>query len=173
MTPGFVPPYMTVLQEGFPMAGRLKSEIKQKRPFASLQEEVVLGMLRTADQLAVPMNEILRRRDLSLSQYNVLRILRGSAGEGLSCGDISERMVRRDPDLTRLLDRLEKRGLVTRSRSATDRRVVLSEIAPEGLRLLESLDDEVDATIRKTLGHMPADRLNMLCELLEEARGSR
>ncbi|HET7704675.1 MAG TPA: MarR family transcriptional regulator [Thermoanaerobaculia bacterium] len=161
---------MTVLQGGFQMPGRLKSEIKQKRPFASLQEEVVLGMMRTADQLAVPMNEILRRTDLSLSQYNVLRILRGSAGEGLSCGDISERMVRRDPDLTRLLDRLEKRGLVTRSRSTTDRRVVLAEIAPEGLRLLESLDDEVEATVKKTLGHMPADRLTMLCELLDEAR---
>lgn len=153
------------------MPGRLKSEIKQKRPFASLEEEVVLGMMRTADQLAVPMNEILRRTDLSLSQYNVLRILRGSAGEGLSCGDIAERMVRRDPDLTRLLDRLEKRGLVTRSRSTTDRRVVLSEIAPEGLRLLESLDDDVEATVKKTLGHMPADRLTMLCELLDEARG--
>ncbi|MGZ8869232.1 MAG: MarR family winged helix-turn-helix transcriptional regulator, partial [Thermoanaerobaculia bacterium] len=115
------------------MPGRLKSEIKQKRPFSSLQEEVVLGMLRTADQLAVPMNEILRAAELSLSQYNVLRILRGSAGEGLSCGEIAERMVRRDPDLTRLLDRLEKRGLVTRARSTTDRRVVLAEIAPEGL----------------------------------------
>lgn len=155
------------------MPGRLKSEIKQKRPFASLQEEVVLGMLRTADQLAVPMNEVLRRTDLSLSQYNILRILRGSAGQGLSCGDIAERMVRRDPDLTRLLDRLEKRGLVTRTRNTTDRRVVLAEIAPAGLRLLESLDGEVEATVKKTLGHMPASRLAMLRELLEEARGNR
>ena len=152
------------------MPGRLKSEIKQNRPFGSLQEEVVLSMLRTADQLAVPMNETLRGADLSLSQYNVLRILRGSAGEGLSCGEIAERMVRRDPDLTRLLDRLENRGLVKRSRSTTDRRVVLAEIAPEGLHLLEQLNDEVEQTVRKTLGHMPADRLNKLCELLEEAR---
>jgi DNA-binding MarR family transcriptional regulator len=153
------------------MPGRLRSEIKQKRPFGSLQEEVVLSMLRTADQLAVPMNEILRGVDLSLSQYNVLRILRGSAGEGLSCGEIAERMVRRDPDLTRLLDRLENRGLVKRARSTTDRRVVLAEIAPEGLRLLEHLDGEVEKTVRKTLAHMPADRLATLCELLEEARG--
>lgn len=152
------------------MSGRLKSEIKQKRPFRSLQEEVVLSMLRTADQLAVPMNEVLRAADLSLSQYNVLRILRGSAGEGLSCGEIAERMVRRDPDLTRLLDRLEKRGLVTRARSITDRRVVLAEIAPAGLKMLDSLDDRVETTIRKVLGHMPAARLNLLCELLEEAR---
>ena len=155
---------------GAPVPGRLKSELKQKRPFGSLQEEVVLSMLRTADQLAVPMNEILRAVDLSLSQYNVLRILRGSRGEGLSCGEIAERMVRRDPDLTRLLDRLENRGLVKRSRSTTDRRVVLAEIAPDGLGLLEHLDDEIEKTVRKTLSHMPADRLTMLCELLEEAR---
>ncbi|HVS33049.1 MAG TPA: MarR family transcriptional regulator [Thermoanaerobaculia bacterium] len=153
------------------MAGRLKSEIKQKRPFTSLQEEVVLAMLRTADQLAVPMNEVLREANLSLSQYNVLRILRGAGHEGLPCGEISERMVRRDPDLTRLLDRLEARGLVTRSRDTGDRRVVRSIIARDGLRVLESLDDTIDKTVRKTLAHMPARRLDALCELLEEARG--
>src|SRR5687768_13858965 len=110
------------------MTGRLKKEIKQTRPFNSSQEEVVLAMLRTADQLASPMNEVLRESDLSLSQYNVLRILRGSAGDGLACGEISERMVRRDPDLTRLLDRLETRGLVERSRGTKDRRVVTAVI---------------------------------------------
>ena len=152
------------------MAGRLRREIKQTKPFAGLHEEVVLSMLRTADQLALPMTELLREANLSFSQYNVLRILRGAGSEGLPCGEIAERMVRRDPDLTRLLDRLETRGLVTRSRGTTDRRVVRATISDEGLRLLESLDEAVEATVRKTLSHMPRHRLNALCELLEEAR---
>jgi len=150
--------------------GKLKSELKQTKPFVSLHEEVVLSMMRTADQLAVPMTEVLRQEGLSLSQYNILRILRGAGADGLPCGEISERMVRRDPDLTRLLDRLETRGLVTRSRGTTDRRVVRASIAEEGLALLESLDATVEETVKKTLSHMPKARLNALCELLEEAR---
>ena len=152
------------------MPGKLKSELKQTKPFVSLHEEVVLSMMRTADQLAVPMTEVLRQEGLSLSQYNILRILRGAGADGLPCGEISERMVRRDPDLTRLLDRLETRGLVTRSRGTTDRRVVRASIAEEGLALLESLDATVEETVKKTLSHMPKARLNALCELLEEAR---
>ena len=154
-----------------PMAGKLKREIKQKRPFSSTQEEVVLSMLRTADQLAVPMTEVLREAGLSLSQYNVLRILRGAGEESLPCGEIAERMVRRDPDLTRLLDRLEARGLVARTRGTTDRRVVKAAITKEGLALLGSLDELVDETVRRTLSHMPESHLHALCELLEEARG--
>jgi DNA-binding MarR family transcriptional regulator len=116
------------------------------------------------------MNEVLRQANLSLSQYNVLRILRGAGPEGLPCGEISGRMVRRDPDLTRLLDRLESRGLVARSRGTSDRRVVRATITKDGLRLLGSLDDQIEATVRKTLSHMPRERLHTLCELLEEAR---
>jgi DNA-binding MarR family transcriptional regulator len=148
----------------------LKGEIKQKRPFRSLQEEVILSMTRTADQLAGPVTEELRGLNLSLSQYNVLRILRGAGNEALACGEIAERMIRRDPDLTRLLDKLEARGLVTRSRGTSDRRVVRAAISREGLRLLESLDDVIDRTTRKTLAHMRADRLALLRDLLDEAR---
>lgn len=155
------------------MAGRLKREIKQKQPFSSLQEEVVLSMLRTADRLAVPMTDVLRAAGLSLSQYNILRILRGAGDEGLPCGEISERMVRRDPDLTRLLDRLESRGVVSRLRGTQDRRVVRAMITKEGLDLLETLDGAVRTTMKKTLSHMDAGRLNALCELLDEARGFR
>lgn len=155
------------------MTGRLKREIKQSRPFSSLQEEVVLAMHRTADQLAVPMTEVLRQENLSLSQYNVLRILRGAGEEGLPCGEISERMIRRDPDLTRLLDRLETRGLVSRSRNTRDRRVVTATITHEGRTLLDQLDKTVDETVRKTLAHMSSERLNTLLELLEEARAAR
>lgn len=155
------------------MTGKLKREIKQTKPFSSLQEEVVLSMLRTADHVAVPMTDVLRRANLSLSQYNVLRILRGAGGDGLACGEISSRMVRRDPDLTRLLDRLEARQLVTRSRGTADRRVVRATISDEGLGLLETLDDGVAETVRQTLSHMPKSRLNALCRLLEEARTPR
>ena len=154
------------------MPGRLRQEIRQKRPFSGVQEEVVLALLRTADQAAAPMNETLRAASLSQSQYNILRILRGAGEEGLPCGEISERMVRRDPDLTRLLDRLEQRGLVTRARGTADRRVVLAFITAEGLELLEGLDREVETTLKQTLAHVPVPRLRMLLELLEEVRGS-
>jgi DNA-binding MarR family transcriptional regulator len=153
------------------MAGRLKSEIKQKRPFSSVAEEVVLSMMRTADQIAGPLTEVLKQSGLSMSQYNVLRILRGAGNDGLPCGEISERMVRRDPDLTRLLDRLEARGLVSRARGTTDRRVVQATLSAEGAALLRSLDGTIETTIETTLAHMPATRLRLLLELLEEARG--
>lgn len=149
---------------------RLKQEIKQKKPFASVQEEVLLSLQRTADQLAMPMHEVLRDANLSSSQYNVLRILRGSAGEPLPCGEISDRMIRRDPDLTRLLDRLESRGLVTRTRGVDDRRVVRAEITPEGLSLLASLDEPVSESVKKTLAHVPVARLRTLLDILDEAR---
>ena len=148
----------------------LKSAIKQTRPFRSLQEEVILSMNRTADQLAGPVNETLRTVNLSLSQYNVLRILRGAGELPLACGEIAERMIRRDPDLTRLLDKLEARGLVTRTRGTTDRRVVQASISAEGLDLLESLDDVIDRTTRNTLAHMSSERLKLLRDLLDEAR---
>ncbi len=151
---------------------KLKQEIKQKKPFETVQEEAILALVRTADQLTASGNEVLRAANLSASQYNILRILRGSKGEeGLACGEISERMVRRDPDLTRLLDRLEARALVTRARSTADRRVVLTCITQQGLDLLASLDAPLHASIQKTLAHMPEKRLQTLIEILEELRG--
>jgi DNA-binding MarR family transcriptional regulator len=155
------------------MAGRLKREIKQKRPFSSVQEEVVLSIMRTADQVVVPMNDVLRAASLSPSQYNVLRILRGAAEDGLPCGEIAERMVRRDPDLTRLLDRLETANLVSRTRDTRDRRIIRASITREGLDLLNSLDEPVEESIRRTLAHMPVARLRILLELLEEVRAAR
>jgi DNA-binding MarR family transcriptional regulator len=150
---------------------KLSAEIKQQKPFPSIAEEAILSIVRTADLLVVPMSELLRAAGLSQSQYNVLRILRGAADEGLPCGEIAERMVRRDPDLTRLLDRLETRGYVTRARGTTDRRVVRATITKEGLDLLTSLDEPVRESIRKTLGHVDEARLKMLVEILDEVRG--
>lgn len=153
------------------MAGRLKREIKQKRPFSSVQEEVVLSIMRTADQVVVPMNDVLRAAGLSPSQYNVLRILRGAGEDGLPCGEITERMVRRDPDLTRLLDRLETSNLVSRTRDTRDRRIIRASITEEGLTLLDTLDEPVEESIRRSLTHMPVARLRTLLELLDEVRG--
>lgn len=152
------------------MPGKLRRDIKQKRPFSSLQEELVLSLMRTAEQAANPVNELLRGENLSHSQYNILRILRGAGEEGLPCGEISERMVRRDPDLTRLLDRLDARGLVSRSRDERDRRVIRASITGAGLGILASLDRPVEDSLKHSLSHLPARRLRTLLALLDEVR---
>src|SRR5215208_3992462 len=97
----------------------LGKDIKKSKPFDSLEQEAMLNLARTADLLQRDMAEVMKPWNLSPTQYNVLRILRG-AGEPLACGEVADRMISRDPDMTRLLDRLEKRGLITRSRSTSD-----------------------------------------------------
>ena len=158
--------------QGDAVTGKLKKEIQQKKPFASLQEEVILTMMRTLDTLTAPGIEVLRTANLSQSQYNVLRILRGAGKEGLPSGEIGGRMISRDPDLTRLLDRLESRGLVSRARGTADRRVVTATITAEGLGVLASVGDMLDETIRQTLAHVPKQRLRLLRDLLDEVRGA-
>src|SRR5262245_60916712 len=100
------------------MSGRLAAEIKQTKPFASLEAEAILNLHRTASILMQVEAEALKPHGLSLTQYNALRILRGAGSAGLACQEIAERMIARDPDITRLLDRLEKRKLIARARSA-------------------------------------------------------
>jgi DNA-binding MarR family transcriptional regulator len=148
----------------------LKDELKQKKPFPNVQEEVHLALVRTADLVGVRLTDLLRAEGLSPSQYNVLRILRGMGEEGLPCGEISERMVRRDPDLTRLLDRLETRGLVTRARGTSDRRVVRASLTGDGVKLLARLDAPVEAAVKQALQGVPVAKLKILLELLEEVR---
>ena len=114
--------------------------------------------------------ETLKPSGLTPTQYNVLRILRGAGTDGLPCRNISERMVNHDPDVTRLLDRLEAQGLIGRSRDGKDRRVVLSHITPQGLKLLESLDEPVVELHRRQLKHMERAHLETLSGLLETAR---
>jgi len=154
------------------MTRRLQDEIKQRRPFGSLEEEVTLGLARTADALARAGEEVLRGSGLTATQYNVLRILRGAGAAGLSCGEVAGRMITRDPDLTRLLDRLEARSLVTRARDDADRRVVTTRITPTGLDLLARLDEPIQAQHRATLGHLGGDKLRTLAQLLDEARSA-
>ena len=154
------------------MPGKLKAEIKQSRPFSSVHEEVALSLVRTADAVLAPLTSVLREVNLSLSQYNILRVLRGAGVEGLPCGEITERMVRRDPDLTRLLDKLEARELISRARGTTDRRVVLASITGAGERLLADLDEPIRRTSRETLAHVGTKRLELLSELLDEVRSA-
>jgi DNA-binding MarR family transcriptional regulator len=129
------------------------------------EEAVFLELLRTTDMLSRGLVQVLKGEDVSTTQYNVLRILRG-APDGLPCSQIASRMITRDPDITRLLDRLEKRALIARCRETKDRRTVMTHITQEGLELLGRLDEPVQATHRKQLGHLGRERLRDLGELL-------
>ena len=152
------------------MTGRIQEEIRQSKPLGSLEEEAYLNLQRTATVLADEIADLLRSHDLTPSQYNVLRILRGAGEKGLTASDIGERMITRDPDVTRLVDRLEKRGLVERWRCGHDRRVVWTRIAPAGQELIEPLDGLLHELHVAQLAHLGADRLRALTGLLETAR---
>ena len=149
---------------------RLQSEIKQNKPFRSLEEEVYLSLIRTTDALFRRHEELLKTADLSPAQYNVLRILRGSEPHGLACKEIADRMLTRDPDITRLLDRLERRKLAVRSRQREDRRVIITRISPAGLELLAQLDEPASELSKACLRHLGKTRLQQLIRLLEVAR---
>ena len=154
----------------FAMVSRLREEIQQQKPFESLEQEAVLNVLHTADVLLQRITAVLKPFKLSHSQYNVLRILRGAGPEGLACREIGERMITRDPDITRLLDRLEARGLLTRTRDQKDRRVITARITEEGRRLLDALDQPIAEVDRQPLQHLGEQRLRTLIQLLELAR---
>lgn len=152
------------------MTGRLREEIRQTRPFGSLQEEAFLNLQRTGNALLQALSRFFKEHDLTPTQYNVLRILRGAHPQTLTCGDIGERLVTPDPDVTRLLDRLEKRGLVCRTRDTADRRVVRGGITGAGLELLAELDRPVPQFVKGLLEHMDDDEMKTLIRLLEKAR---
>jgi DNA-binding MarR family transcriptional regulator len=148
----------------------LQAEIKQRRPFDTLEQEAYLNLLRTTDALIRKEVEALKTWGLSTTQYNALRILRGAGDEGVTCGELSDRMLTRDPDVTRLIDRLETRGLLRRVRSDRDRRVVRTCITPEGLQLLSEIDEPSKTWTKEQLGHLSEEQLRALIALLEEAR---
>lgn len=133
------------------------------------EEAAFLDLLRTTDLLSRRLAQVLKTEDLSFTQYNVLRILRG-APDGLPSGEIASRMITRDPDTTRLLDRLEKHKLISRCREAKDRRMVLVSITPEGLKILDRLDKPIQEAHHKQLGHLGRERLRQLADLLATAR---
>jgi DNA-binding MarR family transcriptional regulator len=152
------------------VAKGIQAEIQQSKPFPSLEEEALIALQRTADRLQWRLSEMLKAHGLSPTQYNALRILRGAQNEGRACSEIAERMVNRDPDITRLVDRLERRGLVARSRQDRDRRVVTTRITPAGLELLKTLDRPIEEFNRKMLGPLGESHLRTLIRLLESAR---
>lgn len=142
---------------------------RSPRLLGAPEETAFLELLRTADALSRVLIGVLKQRGLSSTQYNVLRILRG-APDGLPCGEIAQRMITRDPDITRLLDRLEKRRLIGRNRETGDRRTVTARITSAGLKLLVQLDRPVQSAHRRQLGHLGPHRLKTLINLLQACR---
>lgn len=154
------------------MAGVVARELKQKRGFASREQEVLLGLRIAAARIVEPWQKFLKATaDLTPNQYNVLRILRGSDPSRVACGEIADRMISRDPDVTRLVDRLSRRGLVARVRSRQDRRVVEVAITDKGREVLSGLDPHVARMPKAMLGHLGAKKLEELGRLLEDVIG--
>lgn len=154
------------------MPPTLREEIRQKRPFTSLEQEAFLNVLRTAALLSDSFEQMLKPFGITTAQYNVLRILRGSEPDGLCRNEVRDRMLTRMPDMTRLLDRMEDAELVARSRGSEDRRLVSTRITPKGRRLLEKLEGPVAEEHRRRLGHLSKHQLNELIALLGAARAS-
>lgn len=152
------------------MSGKLSVEIRQSKPFASIEEEALLNLTRTHEFLQQQLTEFFKQFQLTKTQYNILRILRGAGKEGVTCSQAAERMVSADPDITRLLDRLEARKLIERERSREDRRVVVSRITADGLELLKTIDKPLAEFNKRHLGCIGARKLEQLIEILESIR---
>ncbi len=148
----------------------IQAEIKQSKPFSSLEEETFVSLMRTADQLQQQVAELLKAHGLSPTQFNALRILRGAGLSGLPCSEIGERMINHDPDITRLLDRLERHGLVERSRSEEDRRVIIARITAAGLDAIKPLDRPIEEYHRRAMKHIPRTQLKSLLNVLDAVR---
>ena len=155
------------------MPGTLQDEIKQSKPFSTVETEALLALHLTSDRVANEAARILKPWDLSPTQYNVLRILRGAEPDGLPCRGIGDRMIQHDPDITRLLDRLEKRSLIQRAHDGKDRRVIITRITKGGLDLLANLDGPVEEFNVRRLRHIGPERLRTLIELLELVRSTK
>jgi len=148
----------------------LKLEIEQQRPFSSLEEEALLNLMRTSDFLGRTAQRQIRGWGVTSTQYNVLRILRGAQPQGLTCSAIGSRMITAEPDVTRLLARLKALKLIRQQHDRHDRRVLWTQIAPAGLRLLAEMDPIVNQAPVEMLGHMSRSELTELIRLLELAR---
>ncbi|HTX76108.1 MAG TPA: MarR family winged helix-turn-helix transcriptional regulator [Terracidiphilus sp.] len=148
----------------------LKTEIAQKRPFASVQEEAILNLMRTADCVERAFQQAIRPWGITSTQYNALRILRGAHPEGLTCSAIGERMVTAVPDITRLLARLKARHLIRQHRDRRDRRILWTDISEAGLALLKEMDALIARMPRELLGHLEEGEVGELIRLLEVAR---
>jgi DNA-binding MarR family transcriptional regulator len=152
------------------VTAKAKKVARRTGPIGGREEDVYLSMLRTVERLSRGVAETLAGAELTPTQYNALRILRGAGDAGASCTEVGERMVTKDSDVTRLLDRLEARGLISRGREAADRRRVVARITDDGLRLLGELDGPVAETHRSQLGHLGEKQLATMGRLLKAAR---
>ena len=152
------------------MESILQKQLKKQQPFDSLEQEAYLNLLRTHNMLSAAPNRLLKQNALSSAQYNILRILEGNLAEGLPCLEIVSQMVTRVPDITRLVDRLEEAGLVTRNRSLEDRRVVLIALTDKGKLLIGSMHDPLNQIHQDTLGHLSHEELTELNRLLVKSR---
>jgi DNA-binding MarR family transcriptional regulator len=150
----------------------LQREIRQRMPFSSPGQEAILAMLRTSDHLRRHLSSIIEPKGITRQQYNVLRILRGAGDEGLPTLGVAVRMIEHAPGITRLIDRLESKGLVERRRPEGDRRVVICHVAPAGLALLAELDEAVDAFDRAALSALSEKEQKTVILLLEKVRAA-
>ena len=155
--------------DGF-VAGKIQNEIRQSKGFSNPSEEAVLNILRTSDVMTQLLTDLLKPSGLSSTQYTVLLILRGSSGKGPCCREIGERLVTRDPDVTRLIDRLEKRDLLLRTRDKDDRRVVTIQLTPAGMALVNELDEPIEKWNRKLMRNISGADTKILIDLLERFR---
>jgi DNA-binding MarR family transcriptional regulator len=144
------------------------SRAQAQRGSLPSEDRAFIALQKAADKLALQAEQLLKSNGLTGAQYNVLRILRGAEPQGLACSSIAERMISHDPDMTRLLDRMEKRRLITRQRQSDDRRVVKTRITSGGLELLKRLDPMVRELHKRQFAHIAAARVRTLADLLDE-----
>jgi DNA-binding MarR family transcriptional regulator len=154
------------------MSPSLQQELRQRKPFSSLQQEAYLSVVRTTSMLTDQFEDLLKPHGITGTQFNVLRILRGAGEGGLCRNELRDRMLTRMPDMTRLLDRMEEAGLVTRARERDDRRMVLTRITERGRELLQELDRPVRELHREQLARLTDTQLRSLIDLLEKLRES-
>jgi DNA-binding MarR family transcriptional regulator len=148
----------------------LRDELKQRKPFTSLEHEAQLSVVRTSTVILDALERALKPHGVTTTQYNVLRILRGAEPRGLCRNDVRDRMLTRMPDVTRLLDRMEQSGLIARAREDNDRRMVMTRITPKGRRLLDGLDELVEREHERNFAALTKDQLRTLIGLLSAVR---
>lgn len=152
------------------MSGKLAKEIRQAKPFQSREEEAFLNLGRTWEFLQKRVADLLKAHQLTPTQYNLLRILRGAGSEGITCSQATERMLTPDPDITRLVDRMETQGLIRRERTPEDRRVVLVRITDSGLDVTNRIDAPLHQLLQQSLGRIGRQRVAELIDTLEALR---
>jgi len=152
------------------MSPTLREDLRQNKPFTTIYEEAHLNVARTSARLGDAVEDLLKDHGITGTQYNVLRILRGAEPDGLCRNELRDRMITRMPDMTRLLDRMEEAGLVTRTREREDRRMVLTRITERGLELLDALDAPMAENHATQLGHLSSEELRSLIDLLTAVR---